>query len=342
MKKAIKTLGEDLIAITEFMRRLDKFRTGVLLVVIASVSFWLGWHFFAFTIIAFPVLLAAICVQREWRWWRRLRRIARDTEPHRHCAPAQQTLEILGLKDDVIAHVLQQARIDPEVPIAELDQNNQVLSSVGSIPLFDDVMLDASAFRKRSRNRTRIVVVSDIVAVKKDYRDYESFRNEVIALHTLRHIDAVPHIVSVNSKTRTLYQSLIPGRNLGSMLAAGGASVSAQYLLGIHYPGCGGWTESSAIHPEREVVLDLLHEIVGDDFIASLEDVIHRIHDAGVALRDIKHGNVLVYNGLPHLCDFDFSRVYNKSSGAFAMLRKAELDKFKYLFGGPLRGGGVL
>jgi serine/threonine protein kinase len=247
----------------------------------------------------------------------------------------------MGIGAEPMSRILEAAS-HGEVVVAELDQNNRILSHFGDIPLYHGALIGPEDFRERSRNRMQIVVTSDVVAIKKTYSIRGRFSNEVLSLDALRHVEGVPRIISVNLKNRILYQSFIPGENLGSLMAERGATVRVQFQVGKAYPGPGLWQEGHPESDQRELLLRALHDVVGDEFLTKLEVLIQRAHQAGVALRDVKHGNVLIHDGAPHLCDFDLSHRFQRNGIRFLVSRDRERDRFNYLFARDLPTTGSL
>ncbi len=281
------------------------------------------------------LLIGSLAWRRLGERWR-LAKIARQPRDLGGLTPAEQTLAEMGLQPEVIRRVQQQAASVKELLIAEFDQNNRVVSEIGSIPLYAKALITREEFRRRSRNRMQIVVTSGLVAIRKQYSIPGRFINEVLCLDALQEIQGVPKIVRVLPRDRVMYQSFIAGRNLGSLLAKRGASVSIQFRAGSSYPGNGNWSSSEEPTGERALLLRGLSEAAGERFIPALGRLILSIHAAGVALMDIKHGNVLIRDGTPYLCDFDLARRFSRNSVRFMLVRVQERDRFNYLFGGDL------
>jgi hypothetical protein len=182
----------------------------------------------------------------------------------------------------------------------------------------------------------QVVITSGVVAIRKRYSVYRRFANELISLDALAEIGYVPKIIADHLRPSIIYQYFIPGENLGSLMVARGASVSIQYRVGKSYPGPGAWSGAEPKSNERLQLLRALHDSIDAAFIEALEQLFVKIHRAGVALRDIKHGNVLIYNGQPYWCDFDLSRRFRRNSPRFLLARDRERDRFNYLFDGSL------
>ncbi|UCF19744.1 MAG: hypothetical protein JSU87_17825 [Gemmatimonadota bacterium] len=273
--------------------------------------------------------------------WRRiersrlLRRIASKDQPVDGLPSAEATLNEMGLYPDAIEEILSAASAG-EVVVAELDQNNRVLSHFGSIGVYAGTLIEPADFQPRSRNRMQIVVDSGLVAIKKTYSARDRFINEVLSLDALKANGWVPRIISIDSKRRILYQSFITSENLGSLMAERGASVGVQYQVGKAYPGPGLWHDNLPRQDQREALLRALHSVVGEEFLVNLEKLVELTHQVGVSLRDVKHGNVLIRESMPYLCDFDLSHRFSRDGVRSLLARDRERDRFNYMFGRDL------
>jgi tRNA A-37 threonylcarbamoyl transferase component Bud32 len=305
-----------------------------LLAALSALALWRSWYV-ASLVLLIPALAIASSPLTERLATRRLVKTLADKPRNlAGLSAAEATLSEMGIGHDHVAKILSLAA-DREFVVAELDQNNRVLSHVGDIPLYADAIISNDQFRKRSRNRMQIVIRSGVVAIRKQYSIHRRFANELISLDSLDAVPAVPKIISVDLKNRVLHQSYIPGKNLGSLMSARGATVSIQYRVGKAYSRLRE-PQASPVTTERSLLLRALHASVDREFIETLERLFVDIHREGVALRDIKHGNVLIYDGQPYWCDFDLSHRFASNSLRFLLTRDRERDRFNYLFDGSL------
>ena len=302
----------------------------------AIMAALLGWPVISILAGLPGLLLILTRVDTRARRRLRVRAIARRRPDLSHEPPADLTLARMGLSKDTVAAVLGRAGAADEVRLAELDQNNRVLSEVGDIELFRGHLIAAEEFRARSRNQVQIVIRDGVVALKKRFGHRTPFTNELIALDALRGLGNTPGIVAVDLGTRTIYQSFIPGKNLGSLLAERGTSVSAQHRIVRDYRTHPGWNERSESLHERALALEALRTIVDQDFVERLANLFLDVQAAGVILNDIKYGNLLLRNGSPYLCDFDFSRCHFRRGTRFRLDRDRARDRFNYMFGADL------
>jgi hypothetical protein len=81
--------------------------------------------------------------------------------------------------------------------------------------------------------------------VKKSYRDRLSLEIELLALHAMAGLSAVPRIVAVDLKRRILHQSFIRGRNLGVLMARQGVTDHVQDQVSVGYWGDDRWGPGS-------------------------------------------------------------------------------------------------
>lgn len=281
-------------------------------------------------------LILAVRVHERVAEWKQVRRIVSGIREWEGMPPAREILLAIGLELEVVDRILSEADARPEVTIAEFDQNNRVISRVGHIPLFDGYLIGPKEFRPRARNRVLLVVLSGVVAIKKIYGEYGRFCNEALALYALSEVDGIPKIISARARERVLYQSFIPGSNLGSLIDKCGASVSIQYEASVQYPGRGKSTEGQRFPSARQLALEALNKAVDKDLVTAIGRLVERIHNAGVAIRDVKYGNVIVHRGRPCLCDFDGARIFQKNNWRCLMERESDRDKFNYYFGTEL------
>ncbi len=303
----------------------------LVLLIVTALAIGLGWSLISLVAgFAALSLVGPIAWQRIGRR-RLLRRIASEDHPVDGLPSAGTTLTEMGLQADAVEEILSAAATG-EVVVAELDQNNRVLSHFGDIGIYSGTLIESEDFRPRSRNRMQVVVNAGLVAIKKTYSVRDRFINEVLSLDALKHNDFVPRIISVDSRRRILYQSFIVSENLGSLMAQRGATVGVQYQVGKAYPGPGRWRENPPRGEQRQVLLRALRAIVDEEFLINLEKLVESAHKVGVSLRDVKHGNVLIREGMPYLCDFDLSHRFSRNDMRSLLARDRERDRFNYLF----------
>ena len=265
-----------------------------------------------------------------------IRRLARRAFPLDGIAPARVTLRLLGFDDTAVESIAAEVDAGQEVRIAAFDQQNRLLSDFGPIPYFGNELINGAQFIQRHRHRLELVAAFGVVAIRKAYQGRISLGNEALALAALSRLDGVPRIVHLDRRAGVMYQSFVSGQNLGSLTAARGASVAVQHEVATGRPEPGTWTEATATSAVRRKALRVLAEVAPTGCVDQLGRMLVRVHEAGVTLGDVKFGNVLLQNGMPALCDFDWARVIDRSGITALDRREEERDIFNYSFGAAL------
>lgn len=266
----------------------------------------------------------------------RVRRAALVDFPHGPLPSAREALLRLQIEPAAVDRILSRQDVAEEVLIAEFDQENRVLSHIGLIPALASSLVEREQFVPRRRHQIELVVVSDTLAVKKVHRYFGTFANELLALRALADVPGVPKVIGVRRRGRVLYQSFLPGTNLGSALAAKGISVPLQHSLASKYPSDGKWRDRIGASKERSQAVTAVRAILDKPSLDRLGNLFTAVHNAGVAIRDVKYGNVILSDGTPSLCDFDGAEVFSSNTRRFVRERQRDREKFNYLFGDNL------
>lgn len=240
-------------------------------------------------------------------------------------------LRCLGFSEEDIPGLLGSSASGAEVLLAEFDQNNRVLSSIGKIPLYSGSTINESDFMKRSRNKIELVLIDSNLVIKKKYKSFKAFLTETIALYVLNHVTNVPKLYSLNIFKLISYQSFMIGENIGSELAMNGTSVSDQYQLDVHYPGPDRWNPSilplSVINVRNSITKETTPAFRHD-----LRKLISQIHENGIIINDLKYGNIIKNGDTPYLIDFDSGNYYFFKTLEFTIKKNNEDDKFEYIY----------
>jgi hypothetical protein len=248
---------------------------------------------------------------------------------------ASEVLRAMGVNDPTITEIMSRVASGEEVRLGRFDQQNRVLSDIGPIPLFGDAPIGDSEFQPRRRQALELVAMTGGIAIKKSYSDSGSFFQEVAALSRLSDVNGVPKIVRIDRRHRVLYQTFLVGRDLGSLMANAGFSVSAQHSLRSTYPGVGAWSATSG--PQvRLVAVSTLRRVSRDAFVRDMEVLIENIHRSGVVIKDLKLGNVIITCDGVCLCDFDQARIFTRNTMSFILARERDRDLCNYIFGSAL------
>jgi hypothetical protein len=246
-----------------------------------------------------------------------------------------EALRAMGVSGATITQIMSRTADREEVRLARFDQNNRVLSDIGSIPLFGDALIGNLEFQPRVRNALELVATTQGLAIKKSYSDSRSFFQEVAALSRLSDVNGVPKIARIDRQHRVLYQTFLVGRDVGSLMAEAGFSVSAQHGLNGAYPGMGAWNATSGPQ-NRTVALNTLQRVTDSTFVRRLEVLIESIHQSGVVIGDVKFGNVIITSHGVCLCDFDHARTFTRSAKSFIVARERDRDLCNFIFGSAL------
>ncbi len=248
--------------------------------------------------------------------------------------PARQTLLELGIAEATVDRVALASQA-AAVRIATFDQDNRVLSDIGPIPFFADVLTTPQEFRKRARNVLELVTYKDVVCIRKTYGNRSNFEQEVLALHALTGVPGVPRLLAVQHTPPAIYESFVMGRSIGSLMTSRGASVSVQYRVSTSFDAPDRWNPGTMAQA-RDVAVQALRASAERDVIAKAADLIDRIHLHGVTIGDVKYGNVLVVDGLPYICDFEGAEVHSRNDWRFVNDRATDREKFNYFFDGDV------
>jgi len=119
-------------------------------------------------------------------------------------------------------------------------------------------------------------------------------------------------------------------------MAANGATDELQHDLLAERPHRGRWMNPKAQSSVRRDAIEVLRTVIPERCVEEIGELMVRIHRAGVSLGDVKYGNVLLHDGHPVLCDFDWSRVFGPQSLVLLDRRDDERDLFNFLFGGSM------
>ena len=294
----------------------------------AALLIALGSYWVAALFLAPGIWILASRGVRRVREELQLRSIATNGPGDLEIPSAEQTLRRMGLDTLLVDQMLSK---ESEFAICEFDQDNRVLSEAGRIPIFDGHQIERDAFKPRRRNRVQVVVLPEAVAIKKTYASRSGLRNEALVLHALRHVKEVPKIIRVSPGDRVLYQSFVPGQSVGTLMGEFGAPVSVQYRADVHFSTRS--REESSASKESALAIEAFHAVVNEEFRQRLVDLFERVGNAGVALRDVKYGNVLVQGGAPYLVDFDGASVFPKRSYRLLLERQKDRDRYNHGFG---------
>ncbi len=219
--------------------------------------------------------------------------------------PPGDEIDCLGLEPPHLVLLKGKSRMQERIQIGEFDQDGFLLSEFGPIRNFPNVT--TREFMRRKRFSLRLVLSGGSVGVEKDYRGVKSsFVREVVALRRLNAAGChVPAILDLDFKRCCLTMSLIKGKVLREELVRAGAVLrDRDAAVDPEYRGL----SREALRLKRiEAGRKVLRKVVTGDFLEKLYRMLQDIHTAGVALKGIKYGNIIIEedSGEPYLIDFE-------------------------------------
>ena len=241
-------------------------------------------------------------------------------------------LESLGLSEEKINKIKNIHKKFREVVIGEIDQDGFILSNFGRISDFPTV--NGKEFIKRIRNNICIVSINQYVGVKKIFDNKYRFINEIITLHKVGLAGCnIPAILDIDFTNLSVTVSYIEGSVLREELAKKGAILRNREVSHPLFKDLNArevWLKR--IKNGRKV----LNKVVNTEFIEQLYNELRKIHSAGILIRDIKYGNVIIEKrtGSPYLIDFDSSIFLNKlEKNIFKILFDYDIELFNLHFG---------
>ena len=245
-------------------------------------------------------------------------------------------LKSLLLKSSLLKSLLLKSLLlkskESEPVLAQWDQDNHILlCHEVDLPFLEGSRIDKDGFVPRERNHLDLVLYHGQPAIRKKYAQFGCFCNEALALHRLALLVETPNLLGLNIWRKILYQTPLPGRNLGTLMATKGVSILLQHELnGIADYGLNN--VSQEWQAKRQTALQVLNQCVDQAFLEALKRLVVAIHQAGVILRDVKYGNVLIQNGQPQFCDFDAALLLPKNAKRFNEERCMDWQRLDFLF----------
>ncbi len=220
----------------------------------------------------------------------------------------RRSVHEIGFTPQALEYVESCSRPHAEVVVAKIDQDGFFRSAT---PLFEGAPVAPDAqFMAREKFEMFLVVHNGIVGVRKCYGSRRhAFITELVCLTRLGEAGCnVPAVMAIDFRELTITMSYIHGDVLRERLARCGARLRDR-----------DWATAERLSPEeresrrhRRIEEGWKHlvEAVDAEFLAKLRSQMARIHAAGVAVIDVKYGNIMVEHssGEPYLIDFEYSR----------------------------------
>ncbi len=238
-----------------------------------------------------------------------------------------------GLNKEGLKEVKKLLRHQPQVVIADIDQDGLLYSYFG--PIKDIPTVSKKRFLKKKRFALKMIVFHDTVAIKKEFCGNKiSFVNELSALHHLAITGCnIPAILDIDFNKLSIIKSYIVGWNLQEKLAQKGAFVR-DYDVERD-------PKMKILSPRQESIKYIeegkrfLLKVVDSQFIDNLFVELKKIHIAGFEVYDIKYRDVIVEreSNKPFLVDFSSARDYRKCNRQiFRITCDRDTEKFNLAF----------
>jgi hypothetical protein len=190
-------------------------------------------------------------------------------------------------------------------------------------------------YKPRERLRLSVIATRQGVAVEKYFqRDIRGFVRELRCLIILREAGCrVPAVLAANFDTRIMRIAYVPGRVLRDALAECGARLLDRDLPPLPH------MDTQALRSWRmSEGSQKLKQVVAPTFRSELWRQVRCAHAVGIALCDVKYGNIILdsQDNQPWLIDFELSRGFVWSwNPLFAHLKREDFRLLSELCDSP-------
>jgi hypothetical protein len=263
------------------------------------------------------------------QYWRR-----RQTALSKWFEDAWTPIDSVGLQDAEARRLTAdvQASLDAVI-VADVDQDGFLRSYYG--PLAGRTCVTNEVYNPRKRLKLSIIATRHGVAVEKHFEgDIRGFVRELRCLIILRAAGCrVPAVLAANFATQTMRIAYVPGRVLRDALAERGARLLDRDLPPL--PSMDSLTLRSWRMSEGR---QKLKQVVAPTFRSELWRQLRCAHAAGIALCDVKYGNIILdtQDNQPWLIDFELSRCFVWASNPlFAYLKREDFRLLSELCDSP-------
>ena len=226
--------------------------------------------------------------------------------------------------------------------IAEIDQDGFIFAHEEEDK---SLFLRRDLFLPRNRYTLQVVLYSGRICVKKTFRRSrpsplgmkrriqnflgESFYGEAAALLRLRGVYGVPVLRGLDRPARTIHMDFIRGETLRERLGAMGHPIFDNDISA--HPKLSCLSENELDRYE----MDLLERerIVTDDMRRKLKSLVQEINRKGVAVLDVKPGNILVGGKTGALYIIDYEQAQLNSFSGYPAKLDEQFRSFNDWFG---------
>jgi tRNA A-37 threonylcarbamoyl transferase component Bud32 len=218
-----------------------------------------------------------------------------------------------------------------EIVIGKFDTDGRVYSEFGDLPF--QIMISKEEFKPRNRFEISIVILNNVVLVKKDFgSDNKSFINEVISILTIPFGINKPYLYSVDFRNNILFKKLILGDTLRNCIVKqGGKILNTDTEI--------EFSNTKLNNKERiDLVLsrgtEILNSFLDNNQFEKFETEIKMVHNAGITNLSLTFGNLVLEESTNELImiDFESTKVHSKRSIIFHFLKDIDLKKYNRIF----------
>jgi hypothetical protein len=243
----------------------------------------------------------------------------------------RKTIVDIGCSEEQIIYIQEQMRLNKEVLVADIDQDENWISHIGTIDGFWDSPPDD--FLPRKRHDVQVVAVNEIVGIKKNYRGKKmEFLNELRNLHHLGKANcAVPPIIEVDFEQLSITFSFIIGKSIRKLLAEHGAKILDSDMESNPENIDSGDGDEFRIHEAAKLLDSVLQYPIRVRVLEELRKII----DAGVIGNDVRYNNLIIEKdtNMPYWIDFEEPIQYPKwMRSLYKHLGNRDLEKYYHFF----------
>ena len=206
-----------------------------------------------------------------------------------------------------------------------------LIRTAASLREFGDMQgvptINSADFMVRSGFPVLLVDLGGRLGVRKEFRRFSAFVQELEALLDLEAHGPVPKVMNVDWEAHTITISFVHGNVVREMLANAGADIRDRTLKTAYSRSI----DKDRVRKGRERV----PEVLSSRQISNIAGALKKIHAAGYALEDVKFGNIILdIEGEPIFVDLERALPIARLPRFLAAhARELDLQKFRDHFG---------
>lgn len=225
----------------------------------------------------------------------------------------------------------QAANPEKDLVIGRIDHEIRMCGVYGDILTLPQV--SAHEFIERPRFKLDVVLISDLVLVRKDFRgDKENFMNEWHNSLLLYAKANTAPIFNVNEKETIIYKSLVIGRIVRDILMEDGARIMSVQIKGD--PVTKNLTKSERLALIQQRGRAHISKCLSESFLLEIEQQLNQMHAAGITGVTPTYGNVIdeYRSHSPYFMDFEGTVFNPRRNFLFHLRRNKDRQKFNERF----------